>query len=270
MANKAAVEAITRAYRTILSTSSAERDGYSVELVDDSLFRWRVKLDHFDPTCQLFQDLFLYESATGYAWFFVLAFNPPTNLPAMQQIEWMGECYIACIFVILARIRAHRPSLAQTRPCDARGSIPPGLSSQSPILSSGISAIPPVDRYGWQSSLVDATRTRTQTRTRTPSSQATLLSAVRSASKISLVPAGIPSTTSHASSSWCVTRYSKAVRCSTWTISPSTRRLRRKRPSAEWRRHMAGRPNCAPARARPPLAKSSNSSKASRIDSDDA
>jgi hypothetical protein len=64
--SKIAIDAITHALHTILSTSRPEIDGFSVELVDDSVFRWHVRLGHFDPSCQLFQDLFLYESATGY------------------------------------------------------------------------------------------------------------------------------------------------------------------------------------------------------------
>eukprot|EP00026_Physarum_polycephalum_P018759 Phypoly_transcript_20469.p1 GENE.Phypoly_transcript_20469~~Phypoly_transcript_20469.p1 ORF type:complete len:178 (+),score=6.00 Phypoly_transcript_20469:123-656(+) len=62
---KAATEHLAKELESILKSPTYKTDGYTVEVVDDNLYKWHVKLHSFEPPAQIFEDLFLYESETG-------------------------------------------------------------------------------------------------------------------------------------------------------------------------------------------------------------
>lgn len=54
---------------------SAQGNGYSIEVVDDNIFRWKVKMHQFDPDSNLSLDLTMLDHQYGYAHFFRLFFH---------------------------------------------------------------------------------------------------------------------------------------------------------------------------------------------------
>eukprot|EP01122_Echinamoeba_exundans_P005527 TRINITY_DN15680_c0_g1_i1.p1 TRINITY_DN15680_c0_g1~~TRINITY_DN15680_c0_g1_i1.p1 ORF type:complete len:284 (-),score=61.51 TRINITY_DN15680_c0_g1_i1:213-1064(-) len=57
-----ATQALLKLYKRLID-SKIDQEGYSVEPVDDNMYKWHVKLFGFDATTQIAQDLFMYESS---------------------------------------------------------------------------------------------------------------------------------------------------------------------------------------------------------------
>lgn len=64
-ASKEATEVLTAQLTRIAQSTSMEKDGYEVDLADDNIYKWHVRLANFDPTVNLATDIAMYESAMG-------------------------------------------------------------------------------------------------------------------------------------------------------------------------------------------------------------
>jgi len=61
---KEATEHLSKELQGILKTDSG-KDGFSIELIDDNMFKWNIYLFNFDEKAQIKDDLDLYKEATG-------------------------------------------------------------------------------------------------------------------------------------------------------------------------------------------------------------
>jgi len=61
--SKAATEHLAKELESILKSPTYKTDGYTVDVVNDNLYKWHVKLHSFEAPSQIFEDLFMYESA---------------------------------------------------------------------------------------------------------------------------------------------------------------------------------------------------------------
>jgi len=61
---KEATEHLSKELQGILKTDSA-KDGFSIELIDDNLFKWNIYLFNFDENTQIKEDLQIFKEATG-------------------------------------------------------------------------------------------------------------------------------------------------------------------------------------------------------------
>eukprot|EP01120_Amphizonella_sp_Union-15-10_P000304 TRINITY_DN10324_c0_g1_i1.p1 TRINITY_DN10324_c0_g1~~TRINITY_DN10324_c0_g1_i1.p1 ORF type:complete len:259 (+),score=59.75 TRINITY_DN10324_c0_g1_i1:48-824(+) len=60
---KEATQALIKQYRTIVSAPNYPKEGFEIEMADENVYKWNIKLNGFEKNTQIFQDLFLYESA---------------------------------------------------------------------------------------------------------------------------------------------------------------------------------------------------------------
>jgi len=65
VASKTATEHLRKELEAILKSPPYGKDGYTVDVVDDNIYKWHVKLHSFEAPTQIHEDLFLYEGATG-------------------------------------------------------------------------------------------------------------------------------------------------------------------------------------------------------------
>jgi len=61
-ATKEATNSLIKHYTTIVQHKNYPNEGFEVEMVDDNVYKWHIKLGQFDKDTQIFQDMFLYES----------------------------------------------------------------------------------------------------------------------------------------------------------------------------------------------------------------
>lgn len=60
-----ATDRLMKELRDIYKSESYKNGGYSVELVDDSIYEWNVNLHHIDPDSDLYNDLQKFQETNG-------------------------------------------------------------------------------------------------------------------------------------------------------------------------------------------------------------
>lgn len=60
-----ATDRLMKELRDIYKSESYKNGGYSVELVDDSIYEWNVNLHHIDPDSDLYKDLQKFQETNG-------------------------------------------------------------------------------------------------------------------------------------------------------------------------------------------------------------
>eukprot|EP01127_Copromyxa_protea_P016759 TRINITY_DN5040_c0_g1_i1.p1 TRINITY_DN5040_c0_g1~~TRINITY_DN5040_c0_g1_i1.p1 ORF type:complete len:239 (-),score=23.78 TRINITY_DN5040_c0_g1_i1:159-875(-) len=77
-----ATKLLRTAFTRIHKSGTSDVDGYSVELVEDNLYKWHVKFYGFDTSTQIAEDLFMYESARPGRQHVLVEVLFPNNYPS--------------------------------------------------------------------------------------------------------------------------------------------------------------------------------------------